>query len=126
MLPAAENVALAGEPKIEGCGEGAALHDSASAHAGGDAGGSGRHGACEEHSCASYTSNDVSKSEDTSLEFVKKNTSPPVSLASMNPDSPDDVPEEIRSTQPPTRAPYVAKEPVQPPTPMGSYSYTSS
>jgi hypothetical protein len=34
-LPAPLNVALAGAPKIDGCGEGAALHDSPVSHGGG-------------------------------------------------------------------------------------------
>jgi hypothetical protein len=44
MFPTPENVALGGEPKIPGCGEGAALHESLFVHAGGVAGGGGGHG----------------------------------------------------------------------------------
>src|SRR5258708_1282783 len=69
-FPAPENVALDGDPKTDGCGEGAALHESAVAHGGGTAAATGKHGATPVHSCASYTSSAVSKSCDTSLAVV--------------------------------------------------------
>ena len=54
-FPAPENVALGGAPKISGCGEGAALHESPDVHGGGDTG-AATHGTAVEHTCASYTS----------------------------------------------------------------------
>jgi hypothetical protein len=98
-LPVPENVALDGAPKIAGCGEGAALHESPLEHGGGVIVAL-EHGAAAEHTCASYTSSDVSTSCDTSLDAVRKNTSSPVSLASRKADSSADVPEETNDTQP--------------------------
>jgi hypothetical protein len=48
MFPAPENIALPEAPKIAGCVEGAALHESAVVHAGG-ATGAVRHGAAALH-----------------------------------------------------------------------------
>ena len=120
-MPAPENVALAGEPNTAGCGVGAARQESAVVHAGAAATEPG-HGDCALQTRASYTSNEVSKSRATSGWAVKKNTSSPVSLASRNPYTPEDVPEEIRSTQPPDVFPNVAETTEQSPMPTGSYS----
>jgi hypothetical protein len=68
----------------------------------------------------------VSRSSTVNRLLVKKNTSPPPSLASKNPDSSDDAPEEINDTQPPDPALNVALDTEQLPTPSGSNSYTSS
>ena len=54
-LPLPDNVALAGAPKIAGCGSGAGLHASALEQAGGDAGAC-THPTALEQVCASYTS----------------------------------------------------------------------
>lgn len=53
MLPAPENVALAGEPKIDGCGEGEGLHASPVLHGRGLGVGGARHGEAVVHTCAS-------------------------------------------------------------------------
>src|ERR1700733_6146072 len=55
------NVALDGAPKIAGCGKGAALHDASVTH-GGDPTKGATHGETLVHSCASYTSAELSKS----------------------------------------------------------------
>lgn len=47
-LPAPENVALGGAPKIAGWGEGAGLHESPVLHGGGTTGGGTKHGAASE------------------------------------------------------------------------------
>ena len=52
--------ALGGAPKIAGCGEGAALHESPVSHGGAAVAGADRHGEPLVHSCASYTSSAVS------------------------------------------------------------------
>jgi hypothetical protein len=54
-----------------------------------------------------------------------KNTSPPVALASKNPDSAEDVPAETDDTQPPDVCTNVTLDAVQLPIPSGSNSYTS-
>src|ERR1700722_9046436 len=59
-LPVPENVALDGAPYNAGCGEGAARHDASVSHAGGCGAVTGQLLAA--HSCASYTSYDVSRS----------------------------------------------------------------
>jgi hypothetical protein len=51
-FPAPENVALAGAPKIGGCGDGAALHESPESHSG-EATGNAIHGTDAEQECAS-------------------------------------------------------------------------
>jgi hypothetical protein len=51
-FPTPTNVALAGAPKIDGCGDGAALHESPELHGGEDTDGA-THGTEAEHSCAS-------------------------------------------------------------------------
>jgi hypothetical protein len=110
---------------MPGWGVGARRQDSALEHAGGDAG-SLIHGEDSEHTCASYTSTLESTSFGTSRSPVRKNTSFPLSEASKNPDSPEARPEEINATHPfeLVTNPVVAL--VQPPTPTGSNSYTSS
>ena len=55
MLPWPENVALAGAPKLAGCGAGAARHESAVTHAG-ELAALTKHGEDALHACASYTS----------------------------------------------------------------------
>jgi hypothetical protein len=57
-----------------------------------------------------------------SWELVKKKTSPPDSEASRKPDSRGEVPEEIRSRQPPEEPAKVGLSSVLLPTPGGSYS----
>ncbi len=52
-LPVPENVALAGAPKIAGCGDGAGRHESPLSHAGGSTGAT-THGEPAEQTCASY------------------------------------------------------------------------
>jgi hypothetical protein len=133
-LPAPANVALEGEPKIAGCGDGAALHESPVEHGGGVTD-RFAHGAWFVHSRASYMSKLPPKSCEVNWLAVRKKTSPPpsppfasmppVALASMNADCEVEAPEEIRLTQPPDRSLKVAKWLLQPPTAGGSYSYTS-
>jgi hypothetical protein len=123
-FPAPENVALGGAPKIAGCGEGAALHESPVVHGGGAAGGE-KHGTAVEQACASYTSTPASTSCEVNLLNVKKNTSLPFTLASKNPDSSGDVPADTNDTQPPDLALNVTLDAVQEPTPCDSNSYTS-
>jgi hypothetical protein len=120
-LPVPENVALDGAPKIAGCEGGAARHASAVAHAGEETA-TAEHGTAAEQTCASYTSNAVSRSPGASRTLVRKNTSSPFSLASMNTDSSPEDPPEINATQPRDTEPNVALELAQPPTPAGSYS----
>lgn len=52
-LPAPENVALDGEPNTDGCGDGAALHESPVEQTGGATGTEAKQGAPGLHSCAS-------------------------------------------------------------------------
>jgi hypothetical protein len=52
-LPAPENVALDGAPKIGGCGVGAGLQEASVAHGGGCTAEVGMHGEALVHSCAS-------------------------------------------------------------------------
>jgi hypothetical protein len=124
-LPDPENVALAGAPYIAGCGEGAARHESAVVHDGGETTDTG-HGTAAEQTCASYTSYALSKSWGANCAVVRKKTSSTLSLASRNTDSSADVPDEIKPTQPPDASLNVALEVKQLPIPAGSYSYTSS
>src|SRR6185312_12246144 len=81
------------------------------------------------HSRASYTSNAESASPSVNFAAVLRNTSPPVSLASKNPDSRGSVPEEISPTHPTAASLKVQLEPCtvleHEPTPSSSYSYTS-
>ncbi len=93
------NVALDGAPKIDGCGSGAARHPSAVSHTGGTSASAG-HGDTLVHSWASYNEAPVSMLPDTKCAAVKKNTSPPDALASINADSSPEVPDEINATQP--------------------------
>ena len=53
MLPIPEKVALAGKPKISGCGVGAGLQEASVVHGGGGDGGAVRHGEALVHSWAS-------------------------------------------------------------------------
>src|ERR1700722_894588 len=53
MLPTPKNVALGAAPKIDGCGVGAALHESPVEHAGGETTPFAKHGTAAVHSCAS-------------------------------------------------------------------------
>jgi hypothetical protein len=123
-LPAPVNVALAGAPNTDGCCEGALLHESLVEQTGGDANGV-THGETLVHSCASYTSAEVSLSSSESFAVVRKNTSWPLLLTSRNADSSPELPEEINPTQPPDPGLNPGAELVQLPTPTGSYSYTS-
>jgi len=125
-LPVPETASLEGAPKIDGCANGAALHADADTHSGDAAGAGNGHDDCAEHSCASYTFSVLPSACGTSFSAVVKKTSPPVSLASKNADSPNATPEEISDTQPPELTPTVESDSSQLPTPTGSYSYTSS
>src|SRR5580700_8022524 len=54
-FPAPENVALGAGPKISGCGDGAALHESPEEHSGGEACSLGHGTPSLPQTCASYT-----------------------------------------------------------------------
>src|SRR5581483_5944315 len=101
---------------MAGCGVGAALQASPVLHGGGCVAATGGQGEAPMHSCASYTSSAVSVSCAASWASVRKNTSPPFSLASTNADSSGEVPEETRPTQPPERSLKVAPVDAQPAT----------